>query len=228
MDSEKRVVENLSSWIYYPILHEMYRKPADRGFFAELENRLYQQYYTDLLRQSGTGNKGEEIFHAYIQWEIDLLNLKNLIRLRTSTAQRDIRPYMVTGGTIRPDQIQQVFSSDNFNQIIGIIKDSPFYRALLTAYGALKGDSKFSPPDADVFMHDLWVQRKRPFHELETVIAHIRLEQMERSSKHYPFTVLPILVYLERKKYEVFNLRAIILGKKNNLSNEVIQRYLVV
>ena len=51
---------------------------------------------------------------------------------------------------------------------------------------------------------------------------------MERMSKRYPFSVLPVLVYLEEKKYEVANLRALARGKEANLPGERLHGYLVM
>ncbi len=56
----------------------------------------------------------------------------------------------------------------------------------------------------------------------------VQLEQMERMSKVHPFSIHPILVYLEKKKYEVFNLRAIARGKESRVPNERISEYLVI
>jgi V/A-type H+-transporting ATPase subunit C len=47
-------------------------------------------------------------------------------------------------------------------------------------------------------------------------------------SKRHPFSIHPILVYLEKKKYEVFNLRAIARGKESKLSADRIAKYLVI
>ena len=47
-------------------------------------------------------------------------------------------------------------------------------------------------------------------------------------SKRNPFSVHPILVYLEKKKYEVFNLRALARGKASKLAPERISEYLVI
>jgi V/A-type H+-transporting ATPase subunit C len=51
---------------------------------------------------------------------------------------------------------------------------------------------------------------------------------MERMSKRHPFSIHPILVYLEKKKYEVFNLRAIARGKESKLPADKIMKYLVI
>ncbi len=51
---------------------------------------------------------------------------------------------------------------------------------------------------------------------------------MERLSKRNPFSIHTILVYLEKKKYEVSNLRALARGKESRLPSEKIAEYLVV
>jgi V/A-type H+-transporting ATPase subunit C len=64
--------------------------------------------------------------------------------------------------------------------------------------------------------------------DIESRLTRVQLEQMERLSKRNPFSIHPILVYLEKKKYEVFNLRALARGKESKLSSERIAEYLVV
>ena len=53
-------------------------------------------------------------------------------------------------------------------------------------------------------------------------------EQMEQISKRNPVSIYPILVYLEKKKYEVFNLRALARGKESKLLSDKIAEYLVM
>ena len=62
---------------------------------------------------------------------------------------------------------------------------------------------------------------------MEMAVTRLRLSRMEQLSKRHPFSVLPVLVYLERKKYEVFNIRAIVRGIEDGIPPEQIQRYIV-
>ena len=62
----------------------------------------------------------------------------------------------------------------------------------------------------------------------ETRLTRVQLEQMEKMSKRNPISIHPILVYLEKKKYEVFNLRALARGKESKLPSEKIVEYLVM
>ena len=64
--------------------------------------------------------------------------------------------------------------------------------------------------------------------EIEVRLTRVQLDQMERLSKRHPFSIHTILVYLEKKKYEVSNLRALARGKESRLPSEKIAEYLVV
>ena len=59
-------------------------------------------------------------------------------------------------------------------------------------------------------------------------ITRVRLHHLEGLSRRHPFSVLPVLAYLERKKYEVANLRAIARGKAFDLAPERIWQYIVL
>ena len=63
---------------------------------------------------------------------------------------------------------------------------------------------------------------------IEIRLTRVQLDQMERLSKRHPFSIHTILVYLEKKKYEVSNLRALARGKESRLPSEKIAEYLVV
>ena len=69
---------------------------------------------------------------------------------------------------------------------------------------------------------------KNRYGKLEIDLIKVELEQMEKMSKLNPFSIHPILVYLEKKKYEVFNLRAIARGKESRLPPDRIREYLVM
>src|SRR5690606_34633958 len=70
--------------------------------------------------------------------------------------------------------------------------------------------------------------RQGSLQEVEIALTRVQLKQMEFMAKLNPFTIWPILDYLELKKYEIFNLRAITRGKESNLPTERIKNYLVM
>ncbi|WP_343241340.1 V-type ATPase subunit, partial [Methanoculleus sp. UBA389] len=86
----------------------------------------------------------------------------------------------------------------------------------------------FASVDAAELVWERWHQRRRPVHEIEMAVTRVRLRQMESLSRRHPFSVLPVIAYLERKRYEVANLRAIARGKTFELPSERIWQYIVL
>jgi V/A-type H+-transporting ATPase subunit C len=72
------------------------------------------------------------------------------------------------------------------------------------------------------------LRSEKTVRDVENRLTRVQLERMEHLSKRNPFSIYPILVYLEKKKYEVFNLRALARGKESKLPSEKIALYLVV
>jgi V/A-type H+-transporting ATPase subunit C len=76
-----------------------------------------------------------------------------------------------------------------------------------------------------VALEDLRTEKQT---EVDAELTKTQLDHMEQLSKINPFSIHPILVYLEKKKYEVFNLRAIARGKESRLAGDTIAKYLVI
>ncbi len=72
------------------------------------------------------------------------------------------------------------------------------------------------------------LETEGPVHEIASLLVRVQMEQLEKLSKRNPFSIYPILVYLEKKKYEVFNLRALARGKESKLPSDTIGKYLVM
>ncbi|MFY1645345.1 V-type ATPase subunit, partial [Methanoculleus bourgensis] len=75
-------LEALQDWRLYAVLEEYYRICGERGVFARIENELYMNYYAGLLGLVASGCSGCRELIAYLRFEIDITNMKNLLRLR--------------------------------------------------------------------------------------------------------------------------------------------------
>jgi V/A-type H+-transporting ATPase subunit C len=207
-ESPERVVEALRNERFYPTLEREFPRAMETGSFARLENELYKGYYARLIAESEAGIKGGRIFLKFVQLEIDIRNIQNLFRLRAENVQEDVREMMIPGGSFSVEDLQRLSGIENRDEFIDSIKKRIRMIPLLNALEEIR--------------------EKRAIHEVEVTLTRVHLEQMERMSKRYPFSILPILVYLELKKYEVTNLRALARGKEANLPGERIQSYLVM
>ena len=207
-DSPDRIVEGLSSWSLYPVIEREFAAAMEKGTFGDLENELYKEYYHYVLKQTNSGVAGGKPFRDYLKLEIDLLNIKTVIRLYKGNVRVDVRNLMVEGGGFSVDELVRLAASESIEEILEGIK------------------KRYPEGPVGVLMEE--ADKTMPLHEMENALTRVMLDQMDRISKRYPFSICPTLVYLKRKRYEVANLRAIARGKESGLPGEKIAEFLVV
>jgi V/A-type H+-transporting ATPase subunit C len=207
-ETPERIVEALKGQKLYPILARDLPSALADGSLARLENELYKQFYSDLLIDARSGVKGGKQFEEFIRLDIDITNIKSLFRLRADNLQEDARDMMIPGAAFSVEEFQRLTSMENLNEFIDSIKNKIRLQSLLEIM--------------DEFRETQSVR------QIEVALIRVQLKQMERMAKIYPFSIHPILSYLEMKKYEVFNLRALARGKESNLEPESIKGYLVM
>jgi V/A-type H+-transporting ATPase subunit C len=206
-DTCERVADALKGWKMYPTIAAEIADGCALGSFAKLENELYKQLYADLLKIPGR-MKGGDQFLKFVQLEIDIKNIKTLFRMRGDGYEEDAREFFIPGSSFSPDELQQMNQMSSRDEVIDALEARIRTRSLLTALDDLRTEKSEQEVDAE--------------------LTRTQINRMEQLSKTNPFSIHPILVYLEKKKYEVFNLRAIARGKESKLSSETIAKYLVI
>lgn len=207
-DSPERIVDVLKDTRIYPVFVREFQPAMESGSFARLENELYKAFYADLIAEAKSGVKGGDLFLAFIKLDIDIKNIKTLFRLRADGFDEDGRDILVPGGSFSLDELQQLNGIQQHEEFIDNLMRKVKLKSLLDLLESLK--------------------KERKVRDIEIALTRVQLEQMERMSKRTPFSIHPILVYLEKKKYEVTNLRAIARGKESNLPTEKIAECLVM
>lgn len=207
-ESPERVVEALKGERFYPVLERELPRALETGSFAHLENELYKSYYARLIADTKEGVKGGDIFLKYIQLEIDIRNIQSLFRLRAGDVHEDVRELLIPDGSFTVDELQRLSGLESQDEFIDALKRQVKMTSLLNSLEEIRG--------------------KTALHGVEVALTRVQLDQMERMSKRYAFSILPILVYLEKKKYEVANLRALARGKEAGIPGERLQGYLVM
>ncbi|MDD1672240.1 MAG: V-type ATPase subunit, partial [Methanomicrobiales archaeon] len=149
-----------------------------------------------------------QIFLSFIRLDIDIKNIKTLFRLRADKFEEDPREMFIAGGALTIDDFIRLNTIKDQVEFIDALKMKVRQKTLLAFLDELKGEKKVR--------------------DIEVRLTSVQLDQMERMSKLHPFSIHPILVYLEKKKYEVFNLRAITRGKESKIPAERILDYLVI
>ena len=159
---------------------------------------LYKQFFSEIIAEGESGIKGGNQFLDFIRFDIDIRNIKTLFRLRMDTFEEDAREMDIAGGVLSSAEFANLNTIQDQNEFIDLLKTKIRNTLLITLLDELKSE--------------------KAIRDVETRLTRVQLEQMERLSKRNPFSIHPILVYLEMKKYEVFNLRALARGKESKLS----------
>ena len=206
-DSPERIVEALKGKKLYPVIVTEFPGAVQSNSLSHMENELYKDFYQDLISDANA-MKGGKLFLNYISLDIDITNIKNLFRLRVDSIPEDAREMMIPGGTFSVDDLHRLSSITDQNEFIDALMEKVRVKTLLAVLDKLRGD--------------------KPIREIEIDLIKVQIEQMEKMAKLNPVSIHPILVYLEKKKYEVFNLRAIARGKESKLPTDRIKGYLVM
>ncbi|MCP1661376.1 MAG: ATP synthase A1 subunit C [Methanocalculus sp. MSAO_Arc1] len=208
-DSLDRAIEMLKGQPLYPVVEREYPKALEQGSFGRLENELYRQFYADLIEEASGGLKGGKDFLKSIQLDIDIRNIKTLFRLRPHPVPAEETPEVwIPGASFTVDELKQLSQEDDINEVVDTLRKKVSSSALVLALEGLR--------------------EEKAIHEVENSLTRAKLDYLDRLSKRNPFSIYPILVYLEKKKYEVINLRALARGKQANLPADRIENYLVI
>ncbi|MDO8873764.1 MAG: V-type ATP synthase subunit C [Methanoregula sp.] len=207
-ESSDRIIEMLKTHRMYPVLAREYPAAKESGSFSHMENELYKHLYANIIAGAKASVKGGASFLAYIQLDIDIKNVKTLFRLREDDLEEDARDMFIPGGSLSLLNFTSLNNIKDLNEFIDMIRANIRNDTLHSLLDELKGN--------------------KSSHDIEARLTRVQLEQMEKMSKRNPFSIHPILVYLEKKKYEVFNLRAIARGKESRLPADKIMKYLVI
>ncbi len=177
--------------------------------FGKLENELYKYYYATLIKAARGGMKGGRPFLKYVMFEIDIKNITSVFRMRAqggdNAAQQN---FWIPGSSFKPEELERLSSVESTDEVVDSLKKKINVTVLLDALESMR--------------------EKKPIYSIESALIAAQLNQMDKVSKRNPFSISPLLVYLERKKYEVSNLRAIARGKEAGLSAEILEKYLVM
>jgi len=206
--SPERIIESLKGKAGYPLLSRLFEGGVREELLPKAENELYKQFYADLIEMARSGIKGGRQFLDYLTLDIDITNIRNMFRFRADQSGDDIMNVAIPGGTISPQMMQRLLQIKDRNEFIDALVPLIKTRVLRELLETLR--------------------EEKSIREIEIDLIKVQIAEMETMSKLHPFSIHPILAYLEMKKYEIFNLRALARGKESNLSPDRIRGYLVI
>ena len=175
--------------------------PSDASLSA-YEDALDKAYYGRLIeRLEASKQKGAGLVVDYARREIDARNLQNAARWVANKQTGDFSPYIIPGGRAVP-----------VSAVVGLSQSSDLeqFRDRVAELGL---------PDS---LHDALgdaVQKGRlaPF---QAALTAWHMQQLEKLRAGAPLSIVPILLFLTRKRREVVNLRTIARGRAAGLDEE--------
>ncbi|OLD90476.1 ATP synthase A1 subunit C [Euryarchaeota archaeon 13_1_20CM_4_64_14] len=198
--------DRLEGTIYAQALASLGKRASEVERWNEWEDRLTQLYYQNLLFVVPERTEGTRLMREFVRREVDIVNLKTLLRLWASKATLPYDPFIAGGLEIPKDELAEMIPMD-LNALTARLRDY-----------ALTEDLSSRLKDLQALGVGQLVRSVEKLHLLEAGhYAHV-----------HPLSVLPILDYIVRKEREVQNLRIIARGKESALPSEVIRDLLVV
>ncbi len=200
------VFERLSGTIYAQALESLGQKASEVKRWNRWEDLVTQLYYQNLLSALPERTEGTRLMRGFIRREIDIVNLRTMLRLWASKATLPYDPFMDGGFEIPKAAFAEMVAMDA-NALAARLGRYPVTEPLA---GRLKE------------LQALGVG------QLVRSVEKIHLLETEKFAHLHPLSVVPILDYVVRKEREVQNLRIIARGKESGLPTEVIRDLLVV
>ena len=188
---------------------EVLRNAIGTGKLAAFEDHLDLIYYDSLLSSIKEKTLSERRFLEFIRSEIDITNLKALLKLRAegSSGEALSQYFIPDGKEFKIDRLTKMVASEGMKDVIQEIHQSSYADYMRDALEAFEKEEEIS--------------------SLIRALDRALLETSEKFSHLYPLSVLPVIDYVLRKKREVDNIRIITRGKESNLGSEIIEELLV-
>jgi len=181
---------------YYEILSKVGQEPL-----SNIEDELYKLYYSKIAGMKPS-EQPLKLFVDFIRMEIDLKNIKTILRLKLDDVPTEtILEKIIPGG--------YQLSVDEARKL-----------------AAIPLDELVKSLEGYWFWKDIEIEDS--FSRVEIKLDSMWMKEVARRANHYPLSILPVLHYMCLKKIEADNLRVIGWGKWEGLSNEAIEEQLVM
>ena len=170
---------------------------------ADLESELFKEYYKNILEKFR--NEKKSIFIKFIKTEIDITNIKNILRMkRYGFGIEEEKKNTIEGGLF--------FNVKELSSLLRSNEEDFLKKVKMTPYGSII---------------------EKHLHETTLFYLEEYLEKyLMKCAKEYfigdSFNIMPVLHYIISKKIEVDNLRKISRGKASNLEKKIIENSLVI
>ncbi|HID42478.1 MAG TPA: V-type ATP synthase subunit C, partial [Archaeoglobaceae archaeon] len=168
---------------------------------SEIEDELYRIYYSRILRISPE-NLALKLFIDFIKMEIDIKNVKTILRLKVDDVpSEDIIKRTIPGG--------YQIDFDEARKLAAMPMDE--LKKALEGYWLWKD-----------------IELNGELSKVENKLDALHIKAIAKKSNGYPLSILPVLHFMNLKKIEADNLRILGWGKWEGIPNESLEEQLVI
>ena len=174
------------------------------------EDALDRAYFENLLETIPPNNQENTRFLTFVKKEVDAKNIQTLLRLvRRRDEETAMMGHLILNGyEFGTADLRRLSEASTLEELVERLKEFRLYNDLKTELDALAEGGSLA--------------------DVQVALTRSLADFAQRFAYSNPLSVLPIINYFMRKNLEVRNLRAIARGKQAGLSEEEIERLLVV
>ncbi len=199
-DNVNDIIETFKDKPFYSILEKL----THGAKLSEVEDELDKFCYSCLAKLTAE-NVDMKYFVDFIKMEIDIVNIKAIIRLKKegATVEEIVSRIIPYGYQLKEEEARKLAAME-LDELYKAIENYWF---------------------AEEIKEDI---AKEPLSRIENDLMRAWARKVLAIAHSHPLSVLPILAYVVLKKLEVDNLRMIIRGKSEDMDIEEIKRQLVI
>ncbi len=196
----------LEDTIYAQALAGLGAKASEVTDWSAWEDRVSAIYYSELLASIPPSTEANRLMRQFVQTEIDIVNLKTLLRVWAAKASFKREIFLTGGREMTVEDLEEMVTLDKA-ALMGRLSETSFYESIAS---------------------DLERVESTGVGALLRKVEKVHLIEAARYSHLHPLSILPILDFIVRKDREVQNIRLIARGKESGLSTDVLRELLVV
>jgi V/A-type H+-transporting ATPase subunit C len=205
-ESVEDVIDALEGNVCHLALEKARTAYEKCGTTAPFENALLLSYYSVLIEEIQPATEPSKQFLRFIKMEIDIVNLRTLLRLVLSGTEIDEEVFVGGGLEMGCEELNELSKLD-WDSLIPKLRKYSFYEMIAA---------------------DLKTAKEKGLNVVMRALEQHVLKQATSYPNVDPRSILPVLDFMLAKKNEIDNIRIIARGKESNLDNETIKDLLIM
>ncbi len=205
MEGLDGIVEALEDTVYGQVLMGLPGTASELSSLAAYEDLLDKVYYEHLLETVPPTPEPSRLFHNFVRTEIDVVNIKTLLRVRGIEEDLERQVFINGGLKFTREDLREMMKLE-LPALLERLRPAPYHEDLAPYL------REEEPRIAD------GIRAMEKWH----------LNHAATGANLHPLSVLPVLDYLVAKTNEIENIRIIARGKASNLDEETIRQMLVI